>query len=423
MSVDRTNWFATENITTYDLVQMSKDPLKGIGWLVGFILGQLPTTIWGFGASQTVTPSLSVRLNEGLIYALAPVDATPVGALAADSYQVIQQGWTDAQDVQLNTSGLSAGQSQWWLIQCEFKQRDIIRPGDPWAGKRGFYNSTDPSNPLDGINGLGAAIPTVRQGFAEITAKAGAAATTGAEVPPSPDSGCVPVYLIKLSHGQTTILTEHIQTAGPSAYAGYPDAPFIAGLLNAHHKGTNGNAPQIMLNGDDKEVQGVAELVNLPVTNNEDETALVPTVRWGNGTPVGSVAGKRGDFYIDLDSGDLWRCLTAGTAGTAVWSMGEIGTGGVTVIDTFPATITAASGTFALKLSSADGVVNLPSSAQSRSLRLIRYDATHYDAILTPATGAEKVYRDGIASNNMKLRSGEACNLETIPADSRWLFS
>ena len=117
----------------------------------------------------------------------------------------------------------------------------------------------------------GATQDTERQAGIAISVLAGTAATTGSEVPPTPSSGAVGLYLIDLTYGQTQITSGEILVAGPSVGlnvpSNYPQAPFIRGLLTnnpadsfSHHLGISGHAPKVSLT---REVQGLLPLANI----------------------------------------------------------------------------------------------------------------------------------------------------------------
>ena len=321
--MDKTPWNSEQGVTSYDLNNMSKDAQKGIGWAIQSLLGSTLSLINGFTASQTSSPSLSINLTHGWIYQLANIDSSPIGSLPADTNQIIQQGFALAQSVALNTSSMSAGQQQYWLIQANFSQVDQVRTGDPTNGLRPFYNSANPPQPLQGPDGLGGTIATVRLGQAVITAQPGTPAAAGTNVPPSASAGCVGLYLINLSYGQTAITNGQISVAGPGVYSGYPQAPFLAGLLQSHHNGMPGQAPQIQLTNA-AEVQGQLPVANLIASNT---VGAVPLCRQYAGNPNGNVAGQTNylgngapDLVLNTNTGALYVCTTAGNAATAVWT-------------------------------------------------------------------------------------------------------
>lgn len=251
--MDRTIYATAETFRSFDLQTFEHDVLIGLANSIADALGEnselstnaAPVVLGGFAATPTSPASMTINLASGRIYAPAEADATADNAIPVDSTIILQQGQLAPSTVTLNTAGIGAGQSRWTLIQAQFSQVDVVRVADPNGGNVPFYNAANPSSPtFNSVN-------TVRQGIVVVQAVNGAAATTGSEVPPTPTSGWVPMYLIDLSFGQTTITLGEILVAGPSVGTGvpsnYPGAPFLAGLLNSHHSGLPGAAPKINL--------------------------------------------------------------------------------------------------------------------------------------------------------------------------------
>ena len=345
--MDRTLFWDQNQSRTFDYVEGDHDVLYALANLTQDILGGTTTMISGLAASQTATPSLTINLAQGRIYQSAAADATANGAIPQDLTSIFQQGNAVAQTVTLSTTGIGAGQSRWSLVQAQFAQADSIRANDPNGGLLYFYNSANPSSPFEGPNNDGLTTPTVRQGLVSIGVITGAAATTGSEVPPSPTSGWVPLYLIDLTYGQTTIINSQILVAGPSVGtnvpSNYTQAPFLAGLLNEHHKGIAGYAPQIDLTA---EVKNILPLTNLPASNTSGGGLSVTKLNAGN--PNGSVAGNANvngasDFCFDTTNKILYVCTTTGTTSTAVW----VAAGSTGVADSFVA-ISTTGGTVSL---------------------------------------------------------------------------
>lgn len=403
--MDRTRWLTAEGITNFDLNNMPKDAMKGIANLAQALLGSTGPFATGFEATQTSSPSMSINIGAGQIYQLAVADASPTGDLPSDSTEIVQQGYAAAQTVALNTSSLTSGQSQWWLVQVQFQQLDQVRAGDPSSGNRGFYNSQNPSQPLDGPDGLGGTIDTVRTGFANISVISGAAATTGSNVPPSASAGYTGLYLIELSYGQTEITNGDIQIAGPGAYAGYPQAPFLAGLTQSHHNGEAGQAPPINLV---TETQGI-----LPVT----KCGAAPTFYAGN--PNGNVAGTAGQTCLDTTSDSWWVCTTTGTSSTAVWVSTTTPSTGPTVSyeNTFPFTLSGVYNTYMCDLTSGAGVGNMPAASANANafVTAIKVDSSTNTLTLT-ANGSDKfIYGSGAPASTLTLNNrGDSVTMQPI---------
>jgi hypothetical protein len=257
--MNRTIIYSQEQPRSFDFVQWEHDVLLGLGFSIQDLLGGTTTVLSGFAGTQTTVASLTINLAAGRVYQVASADAVSVGAITQDLTQIVQQGFYAAAQITLSTAGIAAGQSRWALVEAQFSQSDVVRPGDPNGGIPPFYNSANPSQPLNGQGGLGLQSPTERSTLAVIQVITGAAATTGSEVPPTVTGGWVPLYLIDLAYGQTQITTAQILTAGPSVGtnvpSNYPYAPFLAGLLASHHSGNPGQAPKVNLNNG-LEVQG-----------------------------------------------------------------------------------------------------------------------------------------------------------------------
>lgn len=287
--MDRPIIYTQENIRGFDLAKGWQDALKATGKEAQSILGGTTTVAAGLAATQTSPQSLSINIGTGSIFELAALDATAAGDLPVDGGSYFMQGinWA-TQQVTLSTSALAAGQSQWALVQAAFGLVDVIRSGDPNAGVLPFYNSSNPSVPLQGQGGSGSALNTERTAAVVFSVVYGTPATTGSEVPPSAAANNVGLYLIDLTYGQTTISTGQILTAGPSVGTGvpsnYPYAPFLAGLLNSHHNGNPGQAPKINLA---TEVQGV-----LPSANYEISGTFTGTLNGFTTTPTATIQYK-----------------------------------------------------------------------------------------------------------------------------------
>lgn len=270
--MDRPIWYTQENLRGYDLSMGARDAFKGSGQQASDILGGTTTVVAGLAATASSPTSLVVNIGLGSIYQQAVLDPTAAGDLPVDGNTHFLQGvsWA-SQAVTLSTAALSSGQSQWALIEAAFAFADVIRTGDPNGGVLPFYNSANPTSPLQGQGGSGSTLNTERTATVSLKVVYGTPATTGSEVPPSADSGYVGLYLIDLAFGQTTIAQNQILTAGPSVGTGvpsnYPHAPFLAGLLNQHHKGIAGQAPQIDLTSEVKNV--------LPNANTTGNTGAV----------------------------------------------------------------------------------------------------------------------------------------------------
>ena len=243
--------YGYEQGRTFDLLSGIVYAMQGDSRIALDLMGGAGTTVVSGGAATATSPAtLSINVAPISIYQLGPTDATTYGALSADSLQILQVGHNDtASTVTFSTSTLTSGQSMWALVEASFVTADSIAPGDPNNGLLLYFNPTNPSSPYQGQNDNGQPQNTLRSNTVQLNVVYGAVATSGSQVPPNPSAGAVPLYLVDLTYGQTQVTT--ILTAGPSVGtnvpSNYPYAPFLAGLLNSHHSGTTGQAPQINL--------------------------------------------------------------------------------------------------------------------------------------------------------------------------------
>jgi len=314
--MNRSILYDQEQGRDFDFLGFEHDVLLGLGFSVQDILGQTTTVISGFAATPTGPATLTINLAAGRCYQQADADATAVGDIPQDTSVIEQQGFYAGATVTLVPPAV-AGHSQWNLIEAQFSQSDVVRAGDPNGGIPPFYNSANPSEPLNGQGNLGDVSPTERASLCIIQVIQGVSATTGSEAPPSPTSGWVPLYLVDLTNGQTQITSGEILVAGPSVGlnvpSNYPYAPFLAGLLSAHHSGNPGQAPQIDLT---KEVKNL-----LPPANGGAPPHGVQTF-----TSSGTFTVPAGVTSIEVEvwgagSGGVGGSSASGSAGGYAWGL------------------------------------------------------------------------------------------------------
>ncbi|GAB7453276.1 hypothetical protein OUHCRE13_29020 [Enterobacter roggenkampii] len=131
----------------------------------------------------------------------------------------------DAQQFTL-TAPSTSGYSINYLIQATYADVDGGSTVLP------YYNAANPSVAWSGPNNSGTSQYTVRQGVCTVSLKAGVAATTGTQVTPSPDSGCIGLYVITVAQGATTVTAGNIAT--------YANAPFLpqGGIVDGIQRST-----------------------------------------------------------------------------------------------------------------------------------------------------------------------------------------
>lgn len=163
----------------------------------------------GLNCVPTSPASLSVVIEKGQIFQLAPVDTQPYGSLPADAHEIVKQAVLLDPLTFALTPPVSTGNEVKYLIQ------GALETVDATPTSRAFYNNA-------GTNGLPAIIQNVsslRSDKCEIQLKQGVAAPIGTAITPAPDDGFMGMWVITVSHGQTTITASNI--------ALYPGAPQI----------------------------------------------------------------------------------------------------------------------------------------------------------------------------------------------------
>ncbi len=354
----------------------------GLSRVAQTILGSSVAVASGFSIAAQSTPNMTLNLAAGNIFSNAAADATPFGALPADSTNIFQHGYTPAKVLSFDTTRLIAGQSQYAIVEVQFQQLDVVRTGDPDGGILAFYDSLNPTVPLQGENGLGGILPTVRQGFANVNILYGTPATTGSQTIPAASAGFVSLWAVNLTFGMTAITSAQISQ--------HPSAAFLAGLENSHHSGAAGQAPPIKLTS---EVQGILPLPNLPVSNTSPPTAggsislsgVIPIEEQGTVNPNGNVAGNAGDIYLQTTSDTLFVCTTTGSSSTAVWE--AIGGAATSIyVNTTPYNVSNLYCNLLVNASGGARTINLPAinSTLAAKINVIKIDSSSNPVNVVP---------------------------------------
>jgi hypothetical protein len=303
--------YTLEQIQSADILGGWVDTLIGDGNGLQVVLGATGTVISNLVVTPTIGPSLTLNISNGFIASLNTVDQSAYGSLTANTTQVLQLGGNLVTSVLIDNAGLSAGQAQYILIQAGYIELDsdpVVLP---------YVNISNPSSPFYGPSNSGIAQDTVRNAVCDIQVKYGTPATAGSEVPPSPDANYVTVAYIDLAHGQVAITGGEI--LNPNLVAGGTDSPVLAGLLNSHHHGIAGEAPQVDLTS---EVRNLLPMANLFASN---IIGAVTAFRTGSGNPNGVLAGNANhngvcDSYYDVTNNAFYMCTTTGSSSSAVWT-------------------------------------------------------------------------------------------------------
>lgn len=309
--------YTLQQIQSADMLNGWVNSLIGDANSLQAVLGATGTVISNLVVTPQDPASLTLNISNGFIASLQTVDASAYGSLPANTTQVLQLGGNLVTSVLLDNAGLSAGQAQYILIQAGYIQLDsdpVVLP---------YVNISNPAAPYYGPANSGIAQDTVRNAVCDIQVKYGTPATAGSEVAPSPDAGYVTVAYVDLAHGQVAVTGGEI--LNPNLVPGGTDSPVLAGLLQAHHSGEPGQAPQIELGTTGpvpQEVRGELPMANLFASN---VIGAVTAFRTGSGNPNGVLAGNANrngvcDSYYDVTNNAFYMCTTTGSSSTAVWT-------------------------------------------------------------------------------------------------------
>lgn len=191
----------------------NKNAMVALAYLTQAVMGN-STAVDGFNCTATGPASLSVLLSTGSIYSLQNVDSVAYLTQGTDTGdQILKQGIVRGNTTLSCPAPSTSGQSINYLIQVAFSETDTN------AQNTQFYNVSNPASPLT-VN-----INTLRKSSAILSAKAGAAATTGTQATPAPDAGYTGLYVVTVANGQTTITSGNITLL--------TTAPFISTKLPA----------------------------------------------------------------------------------------------------------------------------------------------------------------------------------------------
>jgi hypothetical protein len=208
--MDRGIVYPFEEVDDTDILIQNRSNMIGLAQLSEAMIGTGPA-LYGLACTQTSPPSMNVDVAPGQIYSQQPVDATDYGSLPPDTTQIVKQGIILTTTTLSCPAPLTVGYSINYLVQIAFSETDTD------AATRSFYNSAlTPPNYTQTVDQY-----RVDQCIVEV--KAGAAATTGTQVTPAPDTGFVGAWVVTVAYGQTTITSGDISE--------YPSAPFIPATL------------------------------------------------------------------------------------------------------------------------------------------------------------------------------------------------
>jgi hypothetical protein len=198
-----------------DELSTNRNAMKALGMLISAVLGTNTVTS-GLAVTQNSPAAMNVVVGPGSIFQLSTVDATAYGSLPLDtSDPLMKQGINIASTTLAISAPGTSGQSQNYLIEAALLEADgtpVVLP---------YYNASNPSSPYLGPGNSGSAQNTVRAQTVQLQAKAGVPATTGTQTTPGVDAGWVPLAVVTVAYGASSITSGNISVA-----AGAPTIPY-----------------------------------------------------------------------------------------------------------------------------------------------------------------------------------------------------
>jgi hypothetical protein len=290
-----------------DILSINRNTMVALGFLAQAILGS-KISVDGLACQPTTPGSMSVTVGPGSFTQFAPIDASAYGSLPADNLDYIVKMAINTNSVKFTfTPPASSGQSINYLIQAAFQEADeqpIVLP---------YYNASNPSQSFSGPLNTGSAQNTVRTQRVQLQIKPGAAANTGSQVTPAPDSGWIALYQVTVAFGQTLISSANITVI--------PTAPFLTWKLPSLRPGFGSGVQSFMASGTFLVPAGVTQVEVEVWGGGSGSFASVANSSNGGGSGSPSGGGSGGGYAKKLVSN-----LTPGQV-VAV-TVGAGGTGG-----------------------------------------------------------------------------------------------
>lgn len=161
----------------------------------------------GLSVGPTAPASMSVAVGAGSLYALNVVDSAGYGSLGTNAAPLVKQAVNlAAMTVGPLAAPATAGQSVNVLIEAALSEVDgspVLLP---------YMNAANPSVPYGGVGNNGVSQPTRRTVSVALQAKPGTPAPTGSQTTPATDANYVPVAVVTIACGQSSIAAGNIAT-------------------------------------------------------------------------------------------------------------------------------------------------------------------------------------------------------------------
>ncbi len=203
--------YAGQQADETDLLNSNKNALLSISALARAALGSA-AVFEGCALSATSPASLSMTTGAGSCYQPMQTDALAYSSLGTDTSVITKQGLYAGGETLTFAAPGTVGQSINYLVQAAVADVDgdtIVLP---------YFNSSDPTVPFSGPNNTGTAQPTTRDTVITLSVKAGAAATTGSQATPAPDSGKYGLWVVTVAYGATALTSSNVAQYSGSEY-------------------------------------------------------------------------------------------------------------------------------------------------------------------------------------------------------------
>ncbi|WP_244135840.1 gp53-like domain-containing protein [Burkholderia vietnamiensis] len=272
--MDRQIVYAGQIPLETDLLNTNRNAYTALGMLIQDMFGT-STVFSGLGCVPTSPAGMTVNVNPGRVYSLQQRDPAAYSSLGQDTTnQIMKQG------VLLSATNFScpapatSGYSVNYLISASFLEQDtnaVVLP---------YYNSTNPSQAFSGppVNGQssGTAQNTTRQDTIQLTLTAGVAATTGSQQTPATPTGQIPLWVITVAYGQSSITASSISAVSGSPFA--PTGGYFQAVGERYSSIINATSTQTLTTA------ALGALVNITATGTTQ--TLPPASACPNGTSI-----------------------------------------------------------------------------------------------------------------------------------------
>jgi hypothetical protein len=190
-----------------DMLATNRNIMIALGYLAQMVLGSNPV-VDGLACSPTAPQSMSVTVSAGSLTQMSVVDVAPYGSLPAATTDPLLKMGINVGPAQFTLLAPTApGQTIAYLIEGTLQELDaspVVLP---------YYNAANPAQPYSGPSNSGQPQATRRMQQVQLQLKSGIPAVSGLQVAPATDTGWVPLYVITVSYGQTTIDQSSIVSA------------------------------------------------------------------------------------------------------------------------------------------------------------------------------------------------------------------